>query len=349
MLEGIHIKNFRCFEDFQLEGFGQVNLIGGLNNSGKTVLLEGIFLGDTNPFPSIPHLKIFRYNNNESWVGDGSFNDWNDLFYNKQPNQTITIEHGWASQQKTSLSMSFQLEEISNTGKLSLVSCIDDQLYAKAELEAKHGSHRPSLDIIQPTETAIKPLRKILIGIQSTGTNLQPTILAKHYSQFELLEQDHHILEAVQTIDPSITALKVIVVGQPNLYAQRANEPLLPIEFFGDAITKLVRVVIGLLRFQNGIILIDEIENGIHYSNQEQVWELIFKWAKQFNVQVFATTHSKEMANAFNKIALEQEENTKACYIEMARHYKTNKIIGTVMPPDILQHKIENNQAFRGE
>lgn len=38
MVKSIHIQNFRCFEDFQLEGFGRVNLIGGMNNSGKTVL-----------------------------------------------------------------------------------------------------------------------------------------------------------------------------------------------------------------------------------------------------------------------------------------------------------------------
>ena len=42
MIEQISIKNFRCYHDTTIKGFKRVNLIGGLNNSGKTVLLEAI-------------------------------------------------------------------------------------------------------------------------------------------------------------------------------------------------------------------------------------------------------------------------------------------------------------------
>jgi len=54
------------------------------------------------------------------------------------------------------------------------------------------------------------------------------------------------------------------------------------------------------------IVLIDEIENGLHYSIYPNVWKLIFKLAETLNVQVFATTHSKECLNAFNKTNKDQ-------------------------------------------
>lgn len=55
-----------------------------------------------------------------------------------------------------------------------------------------------------------------------------------------------------------------------------------------------------MLSFQNGVVLIDEIENGLHHSVLAKVWEGIFQWAIKYNVQVFASTHSIECIHAFH-------------------------------------------------
>ena len=44
MLRDLTIQNYRCFRDFQIDGLAPVNLIVGMNNSGKTSLLEAIYL-----------------------------------------------------------------------------------------------------------------------------------------------------------------------------------------------------------------------------------------------------------------------------------------------------------------
>lgn len=44
MVRDLSIKNYRCFEDFYVDGLAQVNLIVGDNNSGKTSFLEAIYL-----------------------------------------------------------------------------------------------------------------------------------------------------------------------------------------------------------------------------------------------------------------------------------------------------------------
>jgi AAA15 family ATPase/GTPase len=54
-----------------------------------------------------------------------------------------------------------------------------------------------------------------------------------------------------------------------------------------------------MVNAQDGYLLIDEFENGLHYSVQEQVWEVVFTLAKSLNVQVFATTHSSDCIKAF--------------------------------------------------
>ena len=55
-------------------------------------------------------------------------------------------------------------------------------------------------------------------------------------------------------------------------------------------------------------MLIDEFENGLHYSIQEEVWEKLFKLAKELDIQVFATTHSQDAIKAFSKVALTDKE-----------------------------------------
>ena len=51
MYKSFKIKNFRCFKELAITSFKRVNLIAGLNNVGKTALLEALFLhcGATNP------------------------------------------------------------------------------------------------------------------------------------------------------------------------------------------------------------------------------------------------------------------------------------------------------------
>jgi len=60
---------------------------------------------------------------------------------------------------------------------------------------------------------------------------------------------------------------------------------------------------LGLAGGEDGLTLIDEIENGIHYSAQPDLWRMIFETAQELDVQVFATTHSHDCVQAFQRVA----------------------------------------------
>ncbi|MCX6022329.1 MAG: AAA family ATPase, partial [Chloroflexi bacterium] len=57
-------------------------------------------------------------------------------------------------------------------------------------------------------------------------------------------------------------------------------------------------LALAIASARDGIVLIDEIENGFHYSIMPKVWQAIASFSRQFNVQVFATTHSYECIQA---------------------------------------------------
>ena len=73
---------------------------------------------------------------------------------------------------------------------------------------------------------------------------------------------------------------------------------------------RMLGIILALVNAKDGMLLIDEIENGIHYSIQQELWQLIFQLAHRLNVQVFATTHSWDCIEGFQKAAQEdvQEE-----------------------------------------
>jgi len=60
-IKNIEIKNFKCFDNFQAEGFGRVNLIGGKNNVGKTAFMEAVFIASENNFESLLFINSFIF------------------------------------------------------------------------------------------------------------------------------------------------------------------------------------------------------------------------------------------------------------------------------------------------
>ena len=78
---------------------------------------------------------------------------------------------------------------------------------------------------------------------------------------------------------------------------------------YGEGVFKLFGISLALVNSENGMLLIDEIEGGLHYSVLLDVWKLIFKTAKDLNVQVFATTHSSDCIEAFTQAAVDDEES----------------------------------------
>ena len=89
-------------------------------------------------------------------------------------------------------------------------------------------------------------------------------------------------------------------------------EPPVPLKTLGDAITRLYAVGLAMAVSKNGFLLIDEMENGIHFTIQKNLCRMILEAASKLNIQVFATTHSIECIKAFSQVASECDESDVA-------------------------------------
>jgi AAA15 family ATPase/GTPase len=120
---------------------------------------------------------------------------------------------------------------------------------------------------------------------------------------------------------------------------------------FGDGLKSTIFIIGSLLSLRNEYFYIDEIENGIHYSLLDNLWEIILTISEEQNVQVFATTHSKECIESFNRVQkeLKNEVGKDTYYFEMAKNIKTDKIFMFQMDNEQLEYGLSHNERLRGE
>jgi AAA15 family ATPase/GTPase len=362
MINGIEIDNFRCFNKTQISGFQRVNLIGGKNNSGKTALLEAIFLGISPRIISVARLRRIRQIDTE-FLKEVPDKAWDDLFLNRSNGAKIILKSDENSfnlsmfvdqsledfDQVTKENSTEQEEDIdikeilSNRDSLVSTLHLIHQVNSLKAVASTGLAHRNG---VLMNDLNIPDLKTI--NFVPSNAKVSNKALVQEYDKAYLNNFSDVVLDGLKLIDNDVKAIQSIYVGTPTLYLKYLEDRFLPIGLFGDAIGKVINYLLRIVNNKDGILLIDEIENGIHYSNQEFLWEKLFLLAQKFNVQIFATTHSIEMINAFKKVLAKEQFSNDGGYFELFRHYKTNEISANNRSVKDLEYDLQNNIPVRG-
>lgn len=124
----------------------------------------------------------------------------------------------------------------------------------------------------------------------------------------EILLDSLRILEPrVRRISPDTSTQHFIERGGVKVLLEGESQPQ-NITSMGEGTWRILGIILSLIRSENGCLLIDEIDTGLHYSTLKKVWEVIFKTAEALNVQVFATTHSSDCWRAFAEAMTEDQD-----------------------------------------
>lgn len=173
------------------------------------------------------------------------------------------------------------------------------------------------------------------------------------FDTIQINKLDTDFSELLKIVDSRIENLRSYSSKGNKLFVQSKNTIDKPISSYGDAVKNIVNYFIPIFEKKAlkinklNILLIDEIENGLHYTAHYDFWKKLFQLSKSENVQVFSTTHSLEMIQAFNKVAKEEGEGA---YFEMGREFETGKIYISKHEIDQLEYELERpNSTFRGE
>ena len=126
----------------------------------------------------------------------------------------------------------------------------------------------------------------------------------------------------------------------------KSNGKYLQLSEFGDGVKHFLNILLALYLNKNDILYLDEIESGIHYSNYDKLWKIILTISKEQNVQVFATTHSKECIESYARVAKKLKDN-EITFTELGKN-KHNQIKAIVMDNERFFKELEVGNEVRG-
>ena len=146
--------------------------------------------------------------------------------------------------------------------------------------------------------------------------------LSSLWDRITLTPMETDVVEGLRIIDPRISAVNMVGGegrSRERVAKVRINNDLLPIPLrsFGDGMNRLFAIILALVNARGGLLLIDEFENGLHYTVQLDAWRMVFQLAQKLDVQVFATSHSMDTIEAFQKAAYESPE--EGIYLRLSR------------------------------
>jgi len=321
-LHSFTLKNFRCFQYLTLEPLERVNLIAGKNNVGKTSLLEAIFIfiNPTNP-ESLFQVNRLRGLTIISRIED--IEEMKGFFFDQDVDKIIELSSIEGNNLQRSLKIRF-LEP--GESPLSIFDPLfDNELFqANESLTTEDRSYDTIvLDYQDPTSktgtsrTTVRADGRLLrssrrqkfpLGIYLTTSTRSPREDSERFSNLERVGRQDEVLKTLRLLEPRLQRLTLLVVDrEPIIHGDIGMNELVPLPLMGEGIGRLLSIILAIANAKGGTILIDEIENGLHYSVLTDVWKAIADAARRVDVQIFATTHSQECIRA----AHEAFENTE--------------------------------------
>lgn len=309
MLTSFTLRNFRCFRDFTITPLQRVNIITGKNNVGKTALLEGMFLfaGATNPSLAI---KINSFRGLEyTHISSGTQieSPWDSLFTDFNEGKKISLIGEDSTIGKRTLNIQI-VQEVSRwitEHKLDKERSLLTELIGKPlEFEYIDESHKPLKTTISIFPSGIRydspTIRVPYPGVfLSARKQSNPQEDAERYSDIEMAKHQDVVLKILNIIEPKLSQLKILVkAGVSMIYGEIGLNRPVPLPLTGEGMSRVCSLILAIAYSRNGIVFIDEIENGLHHSILEKIWLGVAEAARQFNTQIFATTHSRECITA---------------------------------------------------
>lgn len=327
--KNIDIKNFRGIEHLKIDDFARVNVFLGQNNSGKSSVLEALMLlmGMSNPdMPQqLNYLRTNVFN---------PFRNISYLFHNMDINNAPVImsEQFDALRRLLELKLTYVFDGSQSSPEVNGQSATSEtktflntlEMNFAIELGGEKKHYRSSVTINQTTGMIAN--RTVAEGYLEKNSasflsaSLNSSRLVEDLSELIKRKRKNVILERMQMFDFRINAIEVI--ANDVFIGFEGVAELMPIGMTGDGLRRYLSVVASTANTVNNIILIDEIDNGLHYSAYKKLWESIFILASETNKQVFITTHSKETLMKLHEML---EENSE--YQKMFRLYTIEKTL----------------------
>ena len=347
LLPDLTIKGFRGIDELNIPRLGRVTLLAGKNGIGKTTVLDAIRVYAARGHPS--ELRSLLRRRGEELIitdeeGDNiSTPDWTALFHRRPPlseESKLSIKSEAINEQLYIQPVFLAGEEL--RGQISLA--LTGMLVQGIQVTFNGSKHR--FPILPGEGWMLKrlrsgdipsPIKYQILGPCTMGS-LQ---LARLWGKVALLSDEDSVIRALNmTVDGKVDRITMVSeevvpnqsLGRPDQQIRRRlnhralvrfeeNPNLrIPLKSLGEGASRILGVALALANGKNGFLLIDEVENGIHYAIQRNFWRMLMQTAFENNIQVIATTHSWDCVRGFAQAAHDNEQ-VEGILIRLSRQH----------------------------
>lgn len=306
MFENLKIEGYRGIAKTELSKFGRINLFFGKNNCGKSSILEALFLLTGPSNPTLPLLM-----NQIRGITKHTFQTMALEFHQPDIHNRIVIQ----SEGNEARELTIQLVKRENSN-INLKDIVPGETSAVTYSYGFSTTFRNlNSNKIYKSEVLINPENDTQAS-QNIASDYKESIIARFissrlslnidssdYGQIIQNKEEEKIFDLMRIIEPRL--IDIQLVGNEFL-VNLGGETRLPINVMGDGFLKIFNLILDIHYSKNGILIVDELDNGIHYSVMSLLWKAIDEACARLKVQLFASTHSldliKGLVSAFENV-----------------------------------------------
>ena len=300
-IPNISINNFKCFKEFKVDSFKRFNLIFGKNSVGKSNLLEAL------------HLYSDMFNSNTIIASflqrDIPLNNNLELiFHNFDYSKPINIK---TTKKELNIYPIESLEIAPLDGIYYQVKNNDGKtiklpLLINSNRKLDNSFMSINNNVILNNKTILSSIVNYplfhfsFFNDSNYKENRFKINTIEGFDKLQNLKMDKIVVDCLKPIIPNLQSIRIS--SNKICEADIGLNRYLSLNALGNGILKIFNYIVNALFVQNGVLFIDEIDNGFHYSSLRNLWISLFKVSHLGNIQIFATTHSYECIKAFNDI-----------------------------------------------
>lgn len=344
IFNSIIVNNFRGIKSAKIEDFRRVNVFFGKNNCGKSTLLEALFMicGQSSPLMPIS-VNGFR------GLGRLTEEDLGWIFYNMNTKTPVHIETAGDAPRHMDISVFRR-----NNATVDLTNPNE----ILADNSSSYYGYAIDFDGGLRSEVIVEKGNLV-----NTKINVNPDYTEKITAIYSTprvpnIEQYIDVLKALLTnkstdflvrmlryIEPKVQTISL--VGDM-IMIDLGGEKLLPILMMGDGVLRIMSIVLSIYKCTDGVLIIDEVDNGLHYSVMKHLWTALFAASEVCNVQLYVSTHNIDSLRALANFVVTQDDD----YKQMLSAYKlahtdSDEIKGLRYDADTLSYMINQEIEIR--
>ena len=309
MFTKLKFENFKAFKSIEVSKLSRVNIFLGENNSGKSTLLDALFIltGIGNPELLVRTNQLRGYTR---------LKDLSYFFHNFNSKKNIMMSscgnEDWLNREAV-IRLSINDKMTIAPSDLAKALPSDNKPVYRLSVDARIGKK-----IILNPSLMVQFLENEESGYFGVPTDYTENIACRYISPsysfaivYEMVEKlvaqkdEHIIIDALKYFDSRINDFRLVGA---DILVDIGLEKLIPIQLLGDGARKFFALIVSLYSCRNGVLLVDEIDNGLYYSVMKKLWKIVFKTAEQFNVQLYATTHNIDSLQGLEKVLSDDNE-----------------------------------------